>query len=112
MYPDPIVVAPVAAAMTAKELAVYAGLAGVALTGWNLYLQSKIGSLNALWKWKDEFIAQYNDERILLVEKFATKAELQNTLIRLETHLDDLRKAIDRLRDRIDENHARAVDKT
>jgi len=110
MYPDQIVISPVSAPMTAKDLAIYAGLVALALTGWNMYLQSKVSSLSALWRWKDEFIEHYNDERISLVEKFATKADLQITLSRLETHLDDLRKAFDKMRERLENRRDKPED--
>lgn len=95
--------------MNADELAGYAkAIAGamtlgtIAFTGWNLYLQGKLREISALWRWKDGFIQCYQEDRLMQIEKFATKVEMKESFDRLDHHLEEIRRSVDRLRDRLE----------
>ena len=89
-----------------KEVAALGGLIALALSGWNVYLQSKLASLAALWSWKDDFLEEYGDHKLAMVEKFATKDEVAKALEKLDHSFDELRRSIDRLRDKLDDTKA------
>jgi len=79
-----------------------ATILGIAFTGWNFYLQGKIREIAALWRWKDQFIEDYQNDRLAAVEKFATKSEVKDAFERLDHHLEEIRRSVDRLRDRLE----------
>lgn len=90
-----------------KLLAAASGLVAIALSGWNLYLQGKAREISSLWKWKDSFEALYRDNRLSDIREFATKAELHDAFNRVDRHLDDIRRSVDRIRDRLDPEGSR-----
>lgn len=65
--------------------------------------------LRAVWKWKEDFERQYNNERISLVEKFATKMELSSMETRMSEEFKGVRESIDKLRDSIDKRFSRGT---
>lgn len=86
-----------------RDLAIYCGLATLAFTGWNLYFHAKISSLTALWRWKDQFLKEYQADKLRTVEKFATKDEVARALEKIDLHFLELRRSIDRLRENLEE---------
>lgn len=91
--------------ISARDVAIYAGLATLAGTGWNLFLSSKLSSLRALWKWKDDFVDEYGEYKISVVKEFATKSEVAAAVEKIDNHIDSLRRSIDRLRDFLERNN-------
>ena len=87
---------------TAKLLSAIAVIGGLAFSGWNLYLQSKLREIGKLWSWKDSFEEKYNEHRVDMAKEFATKSELREAFDRIDHHLEDIRRSVDRLRDRLE----------
>ena len=85
-----------------KLVGVVVGVVGVAFSGWNVYLQGKIKEISALWSWKDEFEKTYQEDRLSSIEKFATKSEVKDAFDKLDHHLEEIRRSVDRLRDRLE----------
>jgi Tfp pilus assembly protein PilO len=77
------------------------GVLGLAFTGWNFYLQGKLREISALWKWKDEFEKMYQADQLASVKEFATKSEVKEAFDRLDHHMEEIRRSIDRLRDKL-----------
>lgn len=92
-----------AAAWTAGNVATIGALIALALGGWNAYLQSKVASLAALWKWKDEFVVVSAANRLADVKEYVTKGELQSLVTRLDKQFDEVKQAIRDLGDKIDQ---------
>jgi hypothetical protein len=78
------------------------GLLGLALSGWNFYLQSKLREISALWRWKDAFEKSYQEDRLEAVKEFATKSEVKEAFDKLDHHMEEIRRSLDRLRDRLE----------
>ena len=95
--------------ITPRDAVLFVSFFAIAFSGWNLYFHSKISSLRALWKWKDEFVKEYADDQLSLVKDYATKDEVASAIERLDTHMrnemQQLRRSIDRLRDKLDDRH-------
>lgn len=81
-------------------LAVYVGLASIAVGGWNLYFHSKVREISALHKRLDDFSKDYQDDRLEMVEKYATKTGVRMGIEKLERHMELIEKKLDRLWDR------------
>jgi Tfp pilus assembly protein PilO len=95
--------------MSVDDLVAWGKLAGIiiaaiglVLSGWNFFLQSKLREISALWKWKDAFEAKYQEDRLQAIKEFATKSEVKEAFDRLDHHMEEIRRSIDRLRDKLE----------
>lgn len=80
-----------------KETVLLMGVIGVSLAGWNAYLQSKLGTLTRIWRWRDEFIKQYAADRLSDAKEYATRMELARALEKLEHSIEELDIKLDKL---------------
>lgn len=96
-----------------QTMAVVGGVVSVALTGWGMFLNSKIKSLDAVWRWKDTFSHRYEAdkleqerrlgaEKVAATREFVSKAEAAQWFQRVDEDMRGVRSDIRALGAKID----------
>ena len=83
--------------LTPRDIAIYVALISCAFGGWNLYFHGKMRDIANCWKKLDTLEGELRALELRVVEKFATKRELKESFDKLDGHLTELRRSIDRL---------------
>ena len=82
---------------TKTTIAVLGFAFGVGGAGWSAYLGTKVGSLSALWKWKDDFIEKYNENRLADAKEYATQENVDKSMATISENIKSLDHKIDTL---------------
>ena len=91
--------------LTTSDLLAVMALNGAVLSGWNLYIQSKLRAVNVCFEKLDDLQDKFNQYKLDVLREFATKDEVGKAVDKLDSHIEDVRRSVDRLRETIERKH-------